>query len=97
MALLNMTEAMHNPIFEDVDKYFTPYKFGRSVLAGSGKSGTFDSMAVDCPFVFYHQNQFHMLYVGFDGVGYQSKNPDKIKSLKHSPKCIKFGKYTTLK
>lgn len=55
-----------------VEKYFTPYKYGKPVLAGSGVPGSFDAMAVDCPFVFYHRNQFHMLYVGFDGAGYQT-------------------------
>jgi predicted GH43/DUF377 family glycosyl hydrolase len=55
-----------------VEKYITPYKFGKPVLTGSGASGEFDSLAVDVPFVFYHNNKFHMMYVGFDGDGYQT-------------------------
>jgi predicted GH43/DUF377 family glycosyl hydrolase len=59
-----------------MDSYFrkiaTPYRLGKPVLTGSGMPGFFDSMAVDCPFVFFHQGKFHMLYVGFDGIGYQT-------------------------
>jgi len=56
----------------DVQPYLTPYKFGRPVLTGSGRPGAFDRDAVDCPFVFWHNQQFYMLYVGFDGEGYQT-------------------------
>ncbi|NLO83390.1 MAG: hypothetical protein GX094_10120 [Clostridiales bacterium] len=59
-------------MINDIGKYLTTYKLGKPVLAGTGKPGTFDSMAVDCPFVFFHQNRFYMLYVGFDGIGYQT-------------------------
>jgi predicted GH43/DUF377 family glycosyl hydrolase len=50
----------------------TPYKVGRPLLAPSGLAGAFDSHGVDVPFVFRHQGRFHMLYVGFDGAGYQT-------------------------
>lgn len=53
-------------------RYLTPYKLGRPVLQGSGIPGTFDSQAVDIPFVFRHHGKFHMVYTGFDGRGYQS-------------------------
>jgi predicted GH43/DUF377 family glycosyl hydrolase len=56
----------------DVDKYLTPQKYGKEVLAASGTKDAFDRNAVDSPFVFYHNNRFYMLYVGFDGKGYQS-------------------------
>ena len=52
--------------------YETPYKLGRPVLAPSGVEGAYDALAVDCPFVFYHRGKFHMLHIGFDGVGYQT-------------------------
>jgi predicted GH43/DUF377 family glycosyl hydrolase len=58
--------------------YETPYRYGRPVLTGSGlpsspdEPASFDSLGVDIPFVFYHQEQFYMLYTGFDGIGYQS-------------------------
>jgi len=57
---------------DGLEKYLTQYKFGKPVLTGSGIEGTFDAMAVDCPFVFWHKNRFYMMYVGFDGIGYQT-------------------------
>lgn len=50
----------------------TPYKYNKLILGGSGVPGTFDEKAVDCPFVFSHGGRFHMTYVGFDGIGYQT-------------------------
>lgn len=57
---------------ERIAKYQTPYKYGKPVLTGSGIAGNFDALAVDVPFVFWHNGQFCMTYVGFDGVGYQT-------------------------
>lgn len=50
----------------------TPHKWGRPVLHGSGIPGRFDEQGVDCPFVFRHNGRFYMMYVGFDGIGYQT-------------------------
>lgn len=55
-----------------VQKYLTPYKYPEPVFHGSGKPGAFDEKAVDIPFVFWHGGQYHMLYTGYDGTGYQS-------------------------
>lgn len=55
-----------------IQPYLTPYKYPEPVLVGSGKEGAFDEKGVDIPFVFLHNNQFHMLYTGYDGKGYQS-------------------------
>ncbi|WNQ12905.1 hypothetical protein MJA45_07695 [Paenibacillus aurantius] len=55
-----------------LENYLTPHKYGKPVLTGSGVSGAFDSHSVDCPFVFRHHNQFYMMYIGFDGLGYQT-------------------------
>ncbi len=52
--------------------YATPYKLGRLVLAASTDPGAFDSRAVDCPFVFFHEGRHWMTYLGFDGTGYQT-------------------------
>lgn len=52
--------------------FLTPYKLNKPVLTGSGLVGTFDEKAVDCPFVFQHLNKYYMMYVGFDGKGYQT-------------------------
>ena len=56
----------------NIDRYVSPFKYGQPVIIGSGKDGEFDSQAVDCPFVFRHNNRFYMTYVGYDGVGYQT-------------------------
>lgn len=52
--------------------YDTPYKWGKLVLAADPDRASFDSRAVDCPFVFHHDGKFHMTYLGFDGTGYQT-------------------------
>lgn len=53
-------------------KYETLYKYGKPVVAPSGVSGTYNSVAVDCPFVFYHAGKTRMLHIGFNGKGYQT-------------------------
>ncbi len=50
----------------------TPQKHGVLVVAPSFKKGAFDSHAVDCPFLFFHNGKFWMTYVGWDGIGYQT-------------------------
>ena len=55
-----------------IEHLITPYKYNRPVLTGSGVDGTFNSKAVDCPSVFRHNGRFYMMYVGFDGLGYQT-------------------------
>lgn len=63
-----------NQILQEIDisRYLTPYKLQRPVIAPSGREEAFDKCAVDCPFVFYHNNEFYMMYIGFDGKGYQT-------------------------
>lgn len=56
----------------DISNFLTPYKRSTPVLIGSGVQGAFDYHAIDCPFVFRHQDRFYMMYVGFDGTGYQT-------------------------
>jgi predicted GH43/DUF377 family glycosyl hydrolase len=50
----------------------TPYKYGQLVLRASPDKNAFDSKSVDDPFVFYHDGKFQMLYIGYDGIGYQT-------------------------
>lgn len=57
---------------ERIQKYLTPYKYDKPVLVGSGKEGAFDEKSVDVPFVFEHKGRFYMMYVGYDGKGYQT-------------------------
>ena len=50
----------------------TPYKLNRLVLRGTGVAGDFDEKFVDCPFIFRCENEFRLIYIGFDGTGYQT-------------------------
>ncbi len=59
-------------MLDPAGQYRTPYKYPKPVLIGSGGEGAFDQMGVDIPFVFFHRGQYHMLYTGYDGTGYQS-------------------------
>jgi predicted GH43/DUF377 family glycosyl hydrolase len=56
----------------NIEHLLTPYKYGKPVLAGTGVEGRFDRNAVDCPTPFMHQGRYYMLFVGFDGTGYQT-------------------------
>jgi predicted GH43/DUF377 family glycosyl hydrolase len=49
----------------------TPHKINRLVVAPSYQPGSFDSHAVDVPFLFRHNGRFYMTYVGWNGIGYQ--------------------------
>ena len=50
----------------------TPHKFNKLVLSATGIKGDFDEKAVDDPIVFFANGQFQMLYIGWDGTGYQT-------------------------
>jgi len=59
----------------------TPYKYDRLVLSASTDAAAFDGKTVDDPFVFYHEGKFKMLYIGYDGTGYQTglaTSPDLV-------------------
>lgn len=56
----------------EIEKYTANYKYGKEVTGPSGIPGAFDEKAVDSPFVFRHNGQYYMLYIGFDGKGYQT-------------------------
>ncbi|MEO1969305.1 MAG: hypothetical protein ABGW87_11400 [Sphingomonadaceae bacterium] len=71
ISLTDKASAAAKPC-DPVAPYRTPYKYGKLVLGPSGVAGSFDEKSVDCPFVFYHDDKFHLMYVGFDGTGYQT-------------------------
>jgi predicted GH43/DUF377 family glycosyl hydrolase len=56
----------------EIASFRTPYKYGKLVLAASTDPDAFDCKSVDDPFVFLYDGVFHMLYIGFDGTGYQT-------------------------
>jgi predicted GH43/DUF377 family glycosyl hydrolase len=78
MTLAGLSLLDENNLFaesfdeRDLAPFRARYKYGKLVLTASGEPEAFDSKTVDDPFVFYHQNAFHMLYIGFDGTGYQT-------------------------
>jgi predicted GH43/DUF377 family glycosyl hydrolase len=57
---------------KEIAPFRTQYKIGKLVLEASTDPQAFDSKSVDDPFVFFHDGAFHMLYIGFDGTGYQT-------------------------
>lgn len=83
---------MESSFSKIVQEVLTPHKLGKPVMMGSGNQRAFDSQGVDVPFVFYHRNQFHMLYVGFDGDGYQTALASSDDLLHWKVKGIVFKK-----
>jgi predicted GH43/DUF377 family glycosyl hydrolase len=57
---------------DDIAPYRTPYKYSKLILSATGRKGNFDERSVDDPIVFYAEGAFHMLYIGWDGIGYQT-------------------------
>ena len=57
---------------DEIAAFRTPYKYGKLVLGASPDANAFDSRAVDDPFVFFYDGAFYMIYIGFDGTGYQT-------------------------
>lgn len=57
---------------DEVAPFRTPYKYPKLILKATGKKGDFDERSVDDPIVFHANGAFYMLYIGFDGIGYQT-------------------------
>lgn len=57
---------------DQIAPFRTPYKYPKLVLGPSPDAQAFDSKGVDDPFVFFHDGAFQMIYIGFDGTGYQT-------------------------
>jgi hypothetical protein len=65
-----------------VAPYRTPYKYPQLVLSATGRKGDFDQRSIDDPIVFYANGAFQMLYIGWDGIGYQTglaTSPDLVR------------------
>jgi predicted GH43/DUF377 family glycosyl hydrolase len=61
--------------------YRTPHKYPKLILSATGTKGDFDERSVDDPIVFSANNEFNMLYIGWDGTGYQTglaTSPDLV-------------------
>ncbi len=74
----------------EISHLLTPYKLNRPVIQASGKEGMFDRYAVDCPTPFRHNGKYYMMYIGFDGTGYQTAiaTSDKLSEGWSEPKLI---------
>ena len=57
---------------DPIAPYRTPYKYPSLILKATGNKGDFDGRSVDDPIVFRANGRFYMLYIGFDGTGYQT-------------------------
>ncbi len=63
------------PLFATEDRaapYRTPYKYPELIFKATGNKQDFDGLTVDDPIVFRANGRFHMLYIGYDGIGYQT-------------------------
>jgi predicted GH43/DUF377 family glycosyl hydrolase len=57
---------------DPIAPYRTPYKYPELVFKATGNKSDFDGISVDDPIVFRAHGRFCMLYIGFDGTGYQT-------------------------
>src|ERR1700691_3325771 len=62
--------AMADP--DQAAPFRTPYKYPKLVLSATGRKGDFDQRSIDDPIVFYANGAFQMLYICWDGIGYQT-------------------------
>lgn len=56
----------------DVTPYLTPHKYSKPIIAPSGEPGCFDRVAVDNARIFRHGGRIYMMYIGYDGSGYET-------------------------
>jgi predicted GH43/DUF377 family glycosyl hydrolase len=66
-----MTETLTQSPYS-AERVATPVRESTHVVLPSFVDGSFDSLAVDCPFVFSVGGRQGMTYVGWDGTGYQT-------------------------
>lgn len=57
---------------DEIAAFRTPYKYPNFILNATGKKGDFDERSIDDPIVFHDNGAFYMLYIGWDGTGYQT-------------------------
>jgi predicted GH43/DUF377 family glycosyl hydrolase len=64
--------AAENPDAKLLARVRTPKKHPELVLAPSYEAGSYDALAIDCPFAFFHEGRYHLVHIGFDGIGYRT-------------------------
>jgi predicted GH43/DUF377 family glycosyl hydrolase len=57
---------------DSAEPYRTPYKYPELILKATGNKQDSDGLSVDDPIVFRANGRFYMLYIGYDGTGYQT-------------------------
>jgi hypothetical protein len=71
-AAAYMAPQLIHAAADPVAPYLTPYKYPKLILSATGRQGDFDQRSIDDPIVFYANGAFQMLYIGWDGTGYQT-------------------------
>jgi predicted GH43/DUF377 family glycosyl hydrolase len=56
----------------DTAPYLAPYRYPELIVKATHTKGAFDERTVDDPIVFRANGRFYMLYIGWDGIGYQT-------------------------
>ncbi|UCF14002.1 MAG: hypothetical protein JSW59_11375, partial [Phycisphaerales bacterium] len=60
------------------DEVKTPYKYGIILRGDEGRK-------VDCPSVFRHNDRWYMMYIVFDGTGYETSMAESSDLLRFKP------------
>jgi predicted GH43/DUF377 family glycosyl hydrolase len=71
-AALASSSRLLRAVEDPIALYRTPYKYPELILKATGNKAEFDGLTVDDPIVFRAEGRFYMLYIGYDGIGYQT-------------------------
>lgn len=71
-AALVSSSRLLRAVEDPIALYRTPYKYPELILKATGNKQEFDGLTVDDPIVFRADGRFYMLYIGYDGIGYQT-------------------------
>ena len=71
-AALVSSSRLLRAVEDPIAVYRTPYKYPELILKATGNKAEFDGLTVDDPIVFRAEGRFYMLYIGYDGIGYQT-------------------------
>lgn len=86
-----MTDIL-TPLDFPADRVATRARESGHVVLPSFADGAFDSLAVDCPFVFSVDGRQGMTYVGWDGIGYQTALAWRSESGEWGPGELVFSR-----
>src|SRR5271155_1668288 len=72
LGAVSTVDQLANAVTDVAAPYRTRFKFPHLILSASGRKGDFDERSIDDPIVFHADGAFQMLYIGWDGIGYQT-------------------------